>query len=100
VWTFCFGYPPAWGNDFRLLRCPAAVFGDRNASAAKPYSAFDRRSTLQRMSPTEGLPIEKLHPSGKHTVANMAAKGWIERLGFGPQALGILDKKCFASRLH
>jgi DNA-binding MarR family transcriptional regulator len=31
------------------------------------------------MSPTEGLPIEKLHPSGKHTVASMAAKGWIER---------------------
>jgi hypothetical protein len=31
------------------------------------------------MSPTEGLPIEKLHPSGKHTIASMAAKGWIER---------------------
>jgi hypothetical protein len=37
------------------------------------------RTTLQRMSPTEGLPIEKLHPSGKHTVAGMLAKGWIER---------------------
>jgi hypothetical protein len=37
------------------------------------------RTTLQRMSPTEGLPIEKLHPSGKHTIASMAAKGWIER---------------------
>jgi DNA-binding PadR family transcriptional regulator len=31
------------------------------------------------MSPTEGLPIEKLHPSGKHTIASMAAKGWIQR---------------------
>jgi hypothetical protein len=37
------------------------------------------RSTLQRMSPTTGLPIEKLHPAGKHTVASMSAKGWIER---------------------
>jgi hypothetical protein len=37
------------------------------------------RSTLQRMSPTEGLPIEKLYPSGKHTVASMLTKGWIER---------------------
>ena len=37
------------------------------------------RTTLQRMSPTEGLPIEKLHPSGKHTIASMTAKGWIER---------------------
>jgi hypothetical protein len=34
---------------------------------------------MQRMSPTEGLPIEKLYPSGKHTVASMAAKAWIER---------------------
>jgi hypothetical protein len=37
------------------------------------------RSTLQRMSPTTGLPIEKLHPAGKHTVASMSAKGRIER---------------------
>jgi hypothetical protein len=37
------------------------------------------RSTLQRMSPTTGLPIEKLRPAGKHTVASMSAKGWIER---------------------
>ena len=37
------------------------------------------RTTLQRMSPTEGLPIEKLYPSGRQTVASMAAKGWIER---------------------
>jgi hypothetical protein len=38
------------------------------------------RTTLQRMSPTEGLPVEKLHPSGKHTIASMTAKGWIGRL--------------------
>jgi hypothetical protein len=31
------------------------------------------------MSATKGLPIEKLHPSGKQTVASMLAKGWIER---------------------
>jgi DNA-binding MarR family transcriptional regulator len=31
------------------------------------------------MSPTAGLPMEKLHPAGKHTLASMAAKGWIER---------------------
>jgi hypothetical protein len=37
------------------------------------------RSTLQRMSLTQGQPIEKLHPSGRHTVASMLSKGWIER---------------------
>jgi hypothetical protein len=37
------------------------------------------RSTLQRMSLTQGQPIEKLHPSGRHTVASMLAKGWIDR---------------------
>ena len=37
------------------------------------------RSTLQKMSAIEGLPIEKMHPAGKHTVAGMMAKGWIER---------------------
>jgi hypothetical protein len=26
-----------------------------------------------------GTPTEKLHPAGKQTVANMVAKGWIER---------------------
>jgi DNA-binding PadR family transcriptional regulator len=31
------------------------------------------------MSLTEGLPIEKLHPSGRQTVASMLAKGWIVR---------------------
>jgi DNA-binding MarR family transcriptional regulator len=31
------------------------------------------------MSDTKGLPIEKLHPSGKQTVIKMVAKGWIER---------------------
>jgi hypothetical protein len=42
-----------------------------------PHSS--ERSALQRMSATKGLPIEKLHPSGKQTVASMMAKGWIER---------------------
>jgi hypothetical protein len=37
------------------------------------------RATLQKMSATENLPIEKLHPAGKQTVAGMLAKGWIER---------------------
>jgi hypothetical protein len=37
------------------------------------------RTTLQRMSATKGLPLEKLYPSGKQTVASMIAKGWIER---------------------
>jgi hypothetical protein len=35
------------------------------------------RSTLQKMSPSNGLPIEKLHPAGKQTIASMV-KGWIE----------------------
>ena len=42
-----------------------------------PHSV--ERTTLQRMSPTTGLPVEKLHPSGKQTVASMLTKGWIER---------------------
>ena len=37
------------------------------------------RATLQKMSAAEGLPLEKLHPAGKQTVAGMLAKGWIER---------------------
>ena len=37
------------------------------------------RTTLQRMSPSQGQPIEKLHPSGKQTIASMLLKGWIER---------------------
>jgi len=37
------------------------------------------RSTLQKMNPTEGLPIEKMHPAGRQTIASMLAKGWIER---------------------
>jgi len=37
------------------------------------------RSTLQKMNLTEGLPIEKLHPAGRQTIAGMLAKGWIER---------------------
>jgi hypothetical protein len=31
------------------------------------------------MSPDRGLPLERLYPSGKQTVAGMVAKGWIER---------------------
>jgi hypothetical protein len=42
-----------------------------------PHSV--ERTTLQRMSATTGLPVEKLHPSGKQTVASMLTKGWIER---------------------
>jgi hypothetical protein len=37
------------------------------------------RTTLQAMSAIKGLPIEKLHPSGRRTVESMLAKGWIER---------------------
>jgi DNA-binding PadR family transcriptional regulator len=31
------------------------------------------------MSPSQGQPIEKLHPSGRQTIASMLSKGWIER---------------------
>jgi len=37
------------------------------------------RSTLQRMSATQGLPLEKMHPAGKQTIAGMLAKGWIRK---------------------
>jgi hypothetical protein len=42
-----------------------------------PHSV--ERTTLQRMSITKGLPFDKLHPSGKRTIASMIEKGWIER---------------------
>jgi hypothetical protein len=37
------------------------------------------RTALQKMSATRGLPLEKLYPASKRTVAGMIAKGWIER---------------------
>jgi hypothetical protein len=36
------------------------------------------RSALQKMSATEGLPEERLHPARGRTIAGMVAKGWIE----------------------
>jgi len=44
---------------------------------------YVERTTPQRMSTTEGLPFEKLRPSGKQTAAGMVAKGWIERRSDG-----------------
>jgi hypothetical protein len=44
---------------------------------------YVERTTPQRMSTTEGLPIKKLRPSGQQTVAGMVAKGWIERRSDG-----------------
>ena len=38
----------------------------------------DERSALQRMSAGQRLPLHKLHPAGKKTVARMLATGWIE----------------------
>ena len=37
------------------------------------------RTTLQKMSASRGLSPDKLHPAGPQTIANMTAKGWIER---------------------
>ena len=37
------------------------------------------RSTLQKMSATEGLPPAQLHPAGEGTIAGMITKGWIEK---------------------
>jgi hypothetical protein len=37
------------------------------------------RSTLQRMSATQGLPSTQMHPAGKNTIAGMLAKGWIKK---------------------
>ena len=39
------------------------------------------REALQKMSPIYGLPLAKLHPAGKRTVAQMLAKG-LDRTGF------------------
>jgi hypothetical protein len=37
------------------------------------------RSTLQRMSSTQGLSPKQMHPAGKGTIAAMLAKGWIKK---------------------
>jgi hypothetical protein len=37
------------------------------------------RVTLQKMSATQGLPLQKLYPVGKSTIDGMIAKGWIVR---------------------
>jgi hypothetical protein len=37
------------------------------------------RIALQKMSATQGLPLEKLYPVGKNTVERMIAKGWVLR---------------------
>jgi hypothetical protein len=37
------------------------------------------RTALQQLRATPGLPLAKLHPAGKQTIAGMVAKGWIER---------------------
>jgi hypothetical protein len=37
------------------------------------------RTALQKMSPTQGLLPDKMHPAGRQTIAGMVAKGWIEK---------------------
>jgi predicted transcriptional regulator len=37
------------------------------------------RTALQKMSVTQGLSLQQLHPVGKKTISVMVAKGWIER---------------------
>jgi hypothetical protein len=37
------------------------------------------RSALQKLMGSQGLSKDRLHPAGKHTLAKMLAKGWIER---------------------
>ena len=37
------------------------------------------RSALQKMSTTQGLPLEKLYPTGLRTIEGMIAKGWVVR---------------------
>lgn len=37
------------------------------------------RSALQKLVGSQGLSKDRLHPAGKHTIAKMLAKGWIER---------------------
>jgi hypothetical protein len=37
------------------------------------------RAALQKMSPTQGIRPERLHPAGKQIIASMVAKGWIEK---------------------
>jgi hypothetical protein len=36
------------------------------------------RTALQKMSATQGLPLEKLEAS-KQTIAGMVAKGWVKK---------------------
>ena len=47
------------------------------------------RNALQKLSGTDGLPLVKLHPTGKRTVAGMIAKGWIEKRVNGGETFRI-----------
>jgi hypothetical protein len=71
-----------------VLRCLDSIHDHRFAELAqlglKPMSARPshlphnlERSALQKMSAQKSLPLSKLHPAGKQTIAGMLAKGWI-----------------------
>jgi len=63
------------GNDFRLLRCPPEVLGDRNASAAKPYSTFDRKKHLAADEPYTRAAHRKTAPLGPAHRREHAGEG-------------------------
>jgi hypothetical protein len=82
----CVGPLPSFRINFAFretasLRGVALLINGGKTMPARPSHIPHamERSTLQRMSPTVGMPSEKLHPAGKQIIAKMVAKGWIER---------------------
>ena len=47
------------------------------------------RTALQKLSGRDGLPVAKLHPTGKKTIAGMIAKGWIQKQVNGGETFRI-----------
>jgi hypothetical protein len=43
----------------------------------------NERTVLQKLSLTQGLPLERLYPAGRQLIANMVAKGWINKQANG-----------------
>jgi hypothetical protein len=62
-----------------LWRCSTAYWGQKMPARPSHIPYAVERTTLQKMSAAEALPLEKLHPARKQTVAGMLAKGWIKR---------------------
>ena len=40
---------------------------------------YAERTILQKLREGPAMPLSRLHPAGRKTIAGMVAKGWVER---------------------